>query len=116
MISEVKNKFLNASDKFFSRIPLLKNNSLQLNFIILLASFTYIVITVDLQTDMAVEKGEIATFSAILTNSFNSSAVDVPFDSYLTFPLIGFIHHDTIRVIHSEVSLCLKDRAPPALI
>ncbi|CAN5452817.1 hypothetical protein BH10BAC5_BH10BAC5_15770 [soil metagenome] len=116
MIKAAKNKILQKAESFFSRIPLLRDNTLQVNFIILLAAFTYIVITVDLQTEIALEKDEIAAFSAVLVHSFNSSLVDVPFDSYLNFPLLGFIAPVTADVIHNDLLHCLKDRAPPTSI
>ena len=99
----------------FSRIPVLRDNTLQINFLIVLAAFTYIVITVDLQTEMAVEKDEISSLVAVLVQSQNLSLTDVPLDIKIELPLLGIIPATSIQVTHNDVFSCLMVRGPPVL-
>ena len=101
-------------ENIFSRIPVLRDNTLQVNILIVLAVFTYIVITVDLQTEMAVEKDEISTLTGVLVQTFNLSLIDVPFGTTIDFPLLGYIPATSIQYDHSDIYTCLKARAPPA--
>jgi hypothetical protein len=105
---------LKKLENIFSRIPVLKENTLQVNILVILFVFTYIVITVDLQTEMAVEKDEISTLTGVLVQTFNLSLIDLPFGTIIDFPLLGFIPATSIHYDHSDIFTCLKARAPPA--
>ncbi|MBS1494518.1 MAG: hypothetical protein JST55_13465 [Bacteroidetes bacterium] len=105
VLSKIKN--------IFNRIPLLKGNSFQQNLILALAFITYLVVTIDLQTEMAIEKDEISSVAAVLDNTIDSTILDAPLDANVDFQFIGIISFTSTHTIQNNFFSCLKDRAPP---
>jgi hypothetical protein len=105
VLSKIKN--------ILNRIPLLKGNTFQQNLILALAFITYLVVTIDLQTEMALEKDEISSVAAILDNTVDTTILDAPLDVQINLQFVGIIPITSSYIIHNDLLSCLKDRAPP---
>jgi hypothetical protein len=104
---------LRKIEYIFSKIPILRENSLRTNLLIFLFSISYVIIAIDLQTEMAVEKDEIFSVFEVLDDTSDSPDYNVETISNSELKLIGFITVTTNHIINEDVFTCIKDRSPP---
>lgn len=94
----------------------MRENTFHANLILILGIFTFIVITIDLQTEMAIEKDEISSIVFILEQTIDTTLLNKPLILNLDFQFVGIIPETFTHRIFNEVFTCLQDRAPPSLI
>jgi len=100
----------------FDRFPFLKENTLQGNVIFLLGVITFILITIDLQTELAIEKNESLSVCELLDQYDDTPILDTFDIIKIDLPFISNIFYSQPNIIHVDSFTCLKDRAPPSLI
>lgn len=94
-------------------IKILKDNPLSVNILLLLGLITFVLITVDLDTELSVEKDEISTIVCILDESIGTLQLDV-FDFITTDPpVVGFVPPLIYSNSYNDVVTNPSDRAPP---
>jgi hypothetical protein len=100
----------------FDRFPFLKENTLQGNVIFLLGVITFILITIDLQTELAIEKNEALSVCELTDQYDDTVTFDTPDNIKIDLPFVSNIFYIQPNIIHVDSFTCLKDRAPPSLI
>ena len=88
-------------------------NGISVNFLLASAIVTYLIIGIDLETELAVQKEEIASVVATLTNSINTLSLNAT-DVIVTEPpvLAILLTYDVITPI-TDVTDFPKGRSPP---
>jgi len=113
----LKSKLKYGKD-FFDKIrslPFIKNNSIQVNIILLLGAFTFIVIWVDLNSELAVEKNEIEYVVAVLENT-NEAVSFADLHAFIfDLSLNGVLPIYTVPIQTNDVLSLPRDRSPPVL-
>ncbi len=94
-------------------IPVLEGNSLSVNILLLLGLLTFIVITIDLDTELSVQKDEITQIVATLDKSINTLHLDVLDNSIIKPPLVGLFPLITFLKSDNDVVTLPEGRAPP---
>lgn len=100
----------------FNCFPFLKENTLQGNVIFLLGIVTFILISIDLQTELAIEKKEVLSVCELLDQYDDTTALDSPENIKIDLPFISNIFYVQPDIIRVSLFTCLKDRSPPSLI
>lgn len=95
-------------------IPVLKDNSLSVNILLLLGLFAFILITVDLDTELSVQKDEISSVVCVLDESIGTLQLDAPDIITIDPPIVGYIPPINYSNSDNDVVTFPSDRAPPA--
>lgn len=105
--------------KYFGRIkslPFISENSFSVNLLLLLSVFAFVIITVDLQTELAKENGEVENLVAVLSQTINNPDLTPIILSEIipqaeeNLPPVPFITAD------NNITSAINDRAPPTVI
>ncbi len=94
-------------------IPVLKDNSAPVNILLLLGIVTFIIVTIDLDTELSVQKNEITQIVATLDQSINTLQLDALDNAIVEPPLVGLIPHITFLSSDNDVVTLPEGRAPP---
>jgi hypothetical protein len=101
-------------DKYVIRfLEFVNENGLAVNFLLGAAIVTFVIIGIDLETELAVEKEEIASVVATLTNSINTLSLNSTDIVVTEPPVLAILYsYDVITPI-TDVSDFPKGRSPP---
>jgi hypothetical protein len=101
----------------FSRIKnirFLKGNSLSVNVLLLLGITAFILISADLESDLAVQKDEISQVVSVLTDSEDTVGIAPEADMIIEPPLTGVLITEKFSFDYEKPVAIESDRAPPA--
>jgi hypothetical protein len=106
----LQNKF----DKYVIRvIDFVTENGLTVNFLLAAAIVTYLIIGIDLETELSVQKEEIDSVVATLTNSINTLSLNSTDIVVTEPPVLAILYsYDVITPI-TDVTDFPKGRSPP---
>lgn len=107
-------KFLQNKKSSFIRF--IKENGLSVNLLLLLGISAYIIIGIDLESELAVQKEEISSVVATLTNSLNTLSFDSADILIVEPPELGVIQTLNINPVTTHVTDFPKGRSPPVLL
>ncbi len=92
---------------------ILTDNGNKVNLLLLIGLVTFIVIWVDLDSDLAVQKNEIESVVATLTNSINTLSIDSSAILLIEPPVLGVISVNNFNPSITHVIDFPKGRSPP---
>jgi hypothetical protein len=96
-----------------NRLPFIHNNSFEVNIIILLGAFAFIVIGVDLNSELAVEKNEIEYVVAVLENTNEAVSLSDLSAFIFNLSLNGVLPIYIVPIQTSDILSLPRDRSPP---
>jgi hypothetical protein len=100
--------------KIFDKITVFfKQNSFTVNILLFLGLFTFLVIGIDLDSELAVQKDEIDAVAAILTNSLNTLSLEASDILIVNPPLIGVLSDYELILSNAYVIDPHRGRSPP---
>jgi hypothetical protein len=100
--------------KIFDKITVFfKQNSFTVNILLFLGLFTFLVIGIDLDSELAVQKDEIDAVVATLTNSLITPCLEASNFLIINPPLIGFLSDYELIPSNAEVIDPHSGRSPP---
>jgi hypothetical protein len=103
--------------KYYPRfIEILKENGLEVNLLLLVALVTFVVMWVDLDSDLAIQKNEIDSVVATLTNSINTLSIDVSSILIIEPPFLGILTTYNFNPTNTDIIDFPKGRSPPLQI
>jgi hypothetical protein len=91
----------------------LSENGSKVNFLLFAAFLTFLIIGIDLDSDIAVQKDEIDSVVATLINSINTLNLDATEVLTIEPPLLGVLSSFDIKPHTNEVSDFPTGRSPP---
>ncbi len=94
-------------------VEILKENGLQVNLLLLVALVTFVVMWVDLDSDLAVQKNEIDSVVATLTNSINTLSIDSSTILVIEPPFLGILASYEYKPTNTDILDFPKGRSPP---
>jgi hypothetical protein len=109
-ISHTKRIFQRVLD-----IPFLKENNLSVNILLLLGLLAFVVITIDLDTELSVQKDEITQVVCVLDESIGTLQLDALDIITIDPPVVGYISPINYSNSDNDVLTLPSDRAPPSL-
>lgn len=76
---------------YYNLKEIIRENGFEVNFLIFISIFTFVIIGIDLDSDLAVQKNEIDSVVATLTDSINTLYLDATNVLIIEPPLLGVI-------------------------
>ncbi len=111
----IVNRHIKRISNKLSDIPFLKENSLTVNILLLLGVIIFVVITVDFNTELSVQKDEITQVVGTLNQSINTLHLDASVNIIIKPPCVGIIPPVTFFNSDNDIIARPCDRAPPSL-
>lgn len=108
--------FSNYIEKLFKKIstnPFLKGNNFQANTLLFLGVITFIIICIDLNSEIAVERDEIAHIIATLSKTFNYTVSNTSSVINPDLNCLGFVPITILFFHNSYYKTLSHQRAPP---
>lgn len=91
------------------------DNGFQTNLILALGLLAYVIIIIDFDTDIAVQRDEIDYVVAVLSKSLNDAGLDILTIIDFKPPFQGFVFSYNEKVLFSETLEFPTGRAPPSI-
>lgn len=106
-------RVINSIRKRLQAMPFFAGTDFKINFLLGLVLFTFIIIGIDLESELAVDRDEISYVVATLNESISGQLLNN--SDYLTFeiPQIGLITQSDFYYYSAELYNIPQDRAPP---